>query len=123
MPNAISFNQARAMVRHYKRHHKAILQPVQKGKEILPLSEKFNGPAIDTLPAKPACAAIRIYYGMDTTLKVHALLVGVATDNKNILPVFAVAKSAGNNATAIIAPGGMRCPPVWPKDEGINSDG
>lgn len=108
------------MVRRYKQHHEAILAPAHREKEILPFSEKFNRQAMDALLAKPGCVAIRIYYGMDEALKVHAILVGVDAGNKDILPVFTHPERSGDDATDDIAQRGMRCPPICPEDEGIN---
>src|SRR4051812_34951731 len=82
----ITLKQAIEMTTLYRDNISVILDPVFKGKEILPLNETFNRAAIQSLLDQTDCQGIRIYYSMDPSLKIHAILVGVNSKNADILP-------------------------------------
>ena len=89
-----------------------ILNPVHKGMNIIPTCETFDREAFDALLSQPDCMSIRIYYGMDEKLKVHAIAVGVNSKNEDILP--------SAEAKAIIVENGKRCPTDCPASSSIN---
>lgn len=121
LPNAndheISLQTAIDMTSLYRTNRESILQNNYQGREILPLSETFNRAAIENLLANEACAALRIYYGMDENEKVHAIIVGVDENNKDILPVNPLKEEDG----PIIIEVGQRCPPSCPPASGLNT--
>ena len=106
----ISLSKAVDMTTLYRSDKETILATNFQNQNILPLSETFNRDAIDTLLAKEGCEGLRIYYGMDENLKVHAIIVAVNEDNEDILP-----SSTENNLTENdIVEEGQRCPDLCP---------
>lgn len=109
MSQFITLPVAIEMTSLYRQNREAILAPNFQGKNILAFSETFDRIVFDTLLAKPGCASIRVYYGMDESLKVHAILVPVDADNHDILP--AQESSATTETTGDdIGEQGRRCP-------------
>ena len=86
MSHFIKLTAARSMTRKFKEQQDTILGPDFRGKKILPTCESFDRAAIDRLLAQPGCTEIRIYYGMDDNLKIHAILVGVDSTGEHMLP-------------------------------------
>ncbi len=117
MQHAISLHEAVAMTTRYRQHRDSILAAQHQGQNILPLSETFDRAALDALLAKPECTAIRIYYGMDEALKVHAILVANDADNADILP--AALKNKEEEGDDIVDRG-IRCPTLCPKASPLN---
>lgn len=116
----ISLAQFQEWKARYSQNTNTILAPAYQGKNILATSELFNVEAISALVAVPGCAAIRIYYGMDTDLTVHAMLVAADKNGMDILPPGGAAVS-GTGANFSKNPGdppivedGQRCPPFCP---------
>ena len=87
MSKFISLNQAIAMTTLYRTENEKILEAPYRGKGILARCETIERQFIETLLAKPDCAALRIYYGMDDSLKVHAIVIAVNEKDEDILPV------------------------------------
>ena len=112
----ISLNQAIDMTTLYKSDKEAILATAYQNQNILPDSETFNRNAFDTLLAKEGCAGLRIYYGMDENLKVHALIVAVNEDNEDILPALASPTVIDED----IVEEGQRCPDLCPPPSPLN---
>ena len=103
------------MKQAYADNKNSILQPPFQGSEFLCISELFNIDAINTLAAVDACAGMRIYYGMDPEKKVHAMMVAVGQDGRDILPDAQAAKFAAASGTKPpIVEEGQRCPPSCP---------
>ena len=115
--NFISLNTAIDMTSRYRSDKESILALSYQNQNILPNSETFNRNAFDVLLALDACAALRIYYGMDANSKVHAIIVPVNSSNQDILPF--------SNALSISNPGiveeGQRCPDLCPPSSSLNS--
>jgi hypothetical protein len=87
MPNhLISLDAAKEMTALYRREMNTILAEPFRDQGILAVSETFDRAAFDTLLSEAGCAAVRIYYGMSADLKVHAVVVGVNSNNEDILP-------------------------------------
>ena len=115
MSHFISVEEARKMTAALRKSGEQILTPVHKGLNIIPTSETFDRAAFDALLSQPGCTSIRIYYGMDDRLKIHALAVGVNSKNEDILP-----QADGGKETALIVENGIRCPTVCPPPSVIN---
>ncbi len=114
MSHFISVEQALKMTAALRKSSELILNPVHKGLNIIPTSETFTREAFDALLSQPDCTSIRIYYGMDEKLKLHAIAVGVNSKNEDILPL------SGRGETAIIVENGQRCPTNCPPPSSIN---
>ena len=111
----ITLAQFLQMKQAYSANSGTILAPPFQGQNILCTSELFNVAAINAVTAVPGCAAVRIYYGMDPSLQVHAMLVATDSNGIDILPPANSAKfksaSAGDPP---IVEEGQRCPPECP---------
>ena len=113
----ISLQQAIDMTRLYRKEKGNILEPDYRGKNILANCETFNREALDYLLAEKGCAGIRIYYGMDAELKVHAILVGVNELNEDMLPPLSAKLGEEGDQ---IAEDSQRCPDECPPDSPLN---
>lgn len=82
------------MIEKYNLHRNSILEPQYKGQDVLAICETFSRADIDAVLRQRDCVALRIYYGMDESNKVHAIIVGVNSNNEDILP------SAGTTSSA-----------------------
>jgi len=112
----ISFQIAIEMTRLYMENKDKILVPDVLCKHILSISETFNREAIDRLLAQPKCAGLRIYYSMDESLKLHAILVGVDENIKDILSA-----SAGSEDGFEIVEDRRLCPPACAEGSPLNT--
>jgi len=112
----ISLTTATDLTSTFRSNRNSILQTQFQSDDILPLSETFNRNDIDLLLAQTGCAALRIYYGMDSNLQLHAVLVAVNEDNEDILP-----STVSNNGEDIIVEEGQRCPIICPPQSPLNS--
>jgi hypothetical protein len=118
----ISLDKAIEMTKVYREKRGQILSPQYQGNDSLPLSETFNRDAFDQLLSTPGCAALRIYYGMDQTLKIHAVIVAVNESNEDLLPGSAAQSEAAAADEPVIIDEGQRCPPICPeKKSALNS--
>ncbi len=111
----ISLALAEEMTTAYRNQKESLLTSNYTNQGILPLSETFNRSAIDSVLASEGCAALRIYYGMDENLKIHAILVGVTDTNEDILPLFS--RLEGDDT---IVETGQRCPDLCPPPSPLN---
>ncbi len=112
----ISLNKAIDMTTRYRADKEAILATAWQNQNILPDSETFNRTAFDTLLAKEGCAGLRIYYGMDEDLKLHAIIVAANEENEDILPVLTTVALTGED----IVEEGQRCPDLCPPPSPLN---
>jgi hypothetical protein len=115
----ISLKQAVAMTTRFREHRKQFLSDgldLQLPANALPVAETFNKEAFSVFMKNPDCAGIRIYYGMSENLDVHAIIVGVDFENRDILPEIAetILEEIG------ILDDGARCPPDCPEDSPLN---
>lgn len=117
----ITLSQAVEMTSTYRNNRENILAQDYKGKDILPLSETFNRAAFDKLLATPGCEGLRLYYGMDLNLQLHAVVVAVNADNQDLLPSSSSASSAEGSGDDVIVEEGQRCPPICPDPSPLNS--
>lgn len=114
----ISLQKAVEMTTRYRREKETILASQYQEQNILPNSETFNRAGIEKLLAETNCAGIRIYYGMDETLKSHAILVGVNKANEDILPLSSNSLSGTDEP---ILEEGQRCPDICPPKSPLNT--
>lgn len=118
MNHFISLQEAINMTSLYRTMYEQILNPAYQNQGILALSEAFDRNAFDVLLAKPGCSGLRIYYGMSTDLKVHAVIVPYDADGKDILPA---TTSALLTTEEDIVERGNRCPDICPDESVLNS--
>jgi hypothetical protein len=114
MPHAISLTLAAEMIRRYKINNENILCDEFKKRSILPYNETFDRNDVVNLLSRGA-QKLRIYYGMDNDMKVHAILVGVDADGHDILPT-----SNLEATTDLILEQSSRCPDMCPDPSPIN---
>ncbi|HMR82710.1 MAG TPA: hypothetical protein PKE30_06250 [Niabella sp.] len=116
MLHFITLDEAAAMTSRYRSNREAVLLPAHQNKNLLPLSETFDRAVIDSILAQPGCTALRIYYGMDEDLKLHAIVVAADKDNADILPV-TITDDGGEGG---LAENANRCPPLCPLSSPLN---
>jgi hypothetical protein len=110
----ISLTQFLDMKNRYATNAETILASPYHGQNILCTSELFNVAAVNAVAAVTGCAAVRIYYGMDEDLKVHAMLVAADENGQDILPPAGGVIFEQNPADPPIVEEGQRCPPFCP---------
>lgn len=113
--NFISLAQFQAMKLLYGQNSELILDPAFRNQNILVTSETFNPDIITAITNVTGYAGFRIYYGMSTDMKVHAMLVATDINGNDILPndptaKFAAAKPAGGGG-GVVGEDAQRCPP------------
>ena len=86
MSEFIGLTEAAEMHRDFKNFRDVILGPVYQNLDLLPFCETFEKDKILSMLANNDCVAMRVYYSMDANKQLHALLVGVNSENKDILP-------------------------------------
>jgi hypothetical protein len=118
MNHFISLQEAIEMTGLYRQEMNNILKTEYLGQNILARSEAFDRSVFDTLLAKSGCAGLRIYYGMDAALKVHAIIVPFDANGNDILPA---ANMALEDEGEDIAERGFRCPDICPEPSPLNS--
>lgn len=102
----------------YRQESENILKPAYQNQNILARSEAFDKAAFDTLLAKNGCAGLRIYYGMDAQLKVHAIIVPIDANGDDILPSQNLMTTEEGED---IVERGLRCPDICPTASPLNS--
>lgn len=105
----ISVNQAREFIQRYS-DNKAVILKAGVDPDILAMSETFERSDIDQILNQQGCVSFRIYYGMSTDLKIHAIMVGVDNQENDILAA----------AGPVIKEEGIRCPPYCKVNAGLN---
>ncbi len=120
----ISLPVAVAMTTIYRANREAILANGYQNKNVLPLSETFDRSIIDDILGQTGCTALRIYYGMDESYLVHAILVGVNNENEDILPSTQETTSLTmeEDPGDIIGELSIRCPEDCPPDSPLNTN-
>jgi hypothetical protein len=110
MSHSISLASAATMTAAFRTDKETVLDSSYKNLGILPLCETFDRTEVYNLLQQTGCAAIRIYYGMDGDLKVHAVLVGVDAEDSDMV-----------GETNIILENSRRCPYDCPGTSDLNS--
>ena len=114
MSQLISFSDAITMTTAFRADRETLLATGYKNNNTLPKSETFDRLEIETLLGLTDCEAIRIYYGLDSNSRVHAILVGVDSNDEDIIP-------QSSNYDATIVEQGRRCPDDCPPSSLLNS--
>ena len=107
----ISLQEAVDMTTTFRDEKENILIQSLRGQNILPICETFSRSAFDTLLAQSGCEAIRVYFSMDSSLKVKLVIVGVDGNKADIL----------TPSNEKIAEDGQRCPDICPPGSALNS--
>lgn len=135
----IPLDKAKKMTKFFRDHRGQNNIPGQLG-TIVPICETFDRAGFDALLAQPGCVGVRIYYGMDDTLGLHAIIVGVDAENRDILPAGTTTTTlstttmstatteptttdggtTSGDETGIILDEGIRCPPTCPPPSELN---
>ena len=105
------------MSSRYRAYRETILKDSYQGNDLLPICETFDRAAFDALLKKPDCAHIRIYYGMDESLKIHAIIVAGTAGGADILPASALVEGESED----IVEAGNRCPDLCPEPSPLNT--
>lgn len=95
------------MTTAFRENKDKILLDEYKGKHLIANAETFDKAAIDKLLSQKGSEKVRIYYGMDESLQVHAILVGVDAEGRDQLPL----NESTSDEDPVIVDVGQRCPP------------
>ncbi len=114
--HSIPLATAVEMTSLYRAQKENILDAEYRNENVLAICETFNRQAFDDLLAEPDCNALRVYYGMDEDLKVHAIIVGVDETGNDILPSQLTETSEEDK----IVEEGQRCPDFCPPPSPLN---
>lgn len=115
----ISLQQAIEMTTRYRQNKDAVINPVYAGQDILSICDTLNKTAVATLLAKPGCAAIRLYYGMNEQLQVRPILVAVNENDEDMLPDIATLDP--DDPGEDIVDDAIKCPPLCPPPSKLNT--
>lgn len=116
----ISLDTAVAMTARFRANRNNVLKPEYHNSDIVANCETFSKSAVETLLQQTGCTGFRIYYGMDEDLKIHAILVGVNSNDADILPLQGGLVAEDPDGT--ILEEGQRCPPYCPPTSPLNTD-
>lgn len=117
MSNFISLQKAVDMTSLFRQEKEKILQDNLQGLDILANNETFEKSQIESILSKTECKKLRIYYGMDESKKIHAILVGVDVNNQDILPM---QTTKDDSSVDVIIEDAERCPPLCPPPSPLN---
>ena len=118
MNHFISLSEAVEITTRFRNNRETILKPEYQNQNILCIAETFDREAIDALLAQPDCKKLRIYGGMMENDEVHSVLVGVNSNNEDILPAQSL-NSTGEEDELIVEMG-QRCPDDCGPDSPLN---
>lgn len=119
----ISLAKAKDMTLRYRRNRDTILKEEYQDKNLLAICETFTKESFDDFFSNDKCKGIRIYYGMNSDLLVHAIIVGVDDQNRDMLPMGSssmVKANADGDEDPPIVEEGHRCPDDCPPDSDLN---
>lgn len=126
MEHTISLQDAINMTTLFREQREQIIAPEFAGQDILCNSETFAREDIDALLQQPDCVKLRIYYGMDEAMKVHAILVGVNSMDADILKTnqltgtITTLDSTIEGDDAVLLENALRCPIDCPPESLLN---
>ena len=114
MNHFIPLTTAAAMTAKFRGERENILKAEYQQQNVLPVAETYDKACFETLLAKAGCTGLRIYYGMDESLKIHAIIVGFDLNGEDILP------ESLTGADEDIIDNGNRCPDICPPPSPLN---
>ena len=117
MNHFIPLTTAAAMTAKFRGERENILKAEYQQQNVLPVAETYDKACFETLLSKAGCTGLRIYYGMDESLKIHAIIVAVNQNNEDMLPVASLAATEEED----IIESGIRCPELCPAASPLNS--
>lgn len=107
------------MTTRYRENKHIVIDKAYAGQEILATCDTLNKSAVATLLAKPGCAAIRLYYGMNELLQVRPILVAVNEKDEDMLPDLATLDGDEDPGEDIVDDA-IKCPPLCPPPSPLN---
>jgi len=110
--HSISLADAIDITTRYREYREKILTDEFKGRDLLTLSETFNKNAFISFFTNIQVKGLRIYYGMREDLQVHAIVVGVDENGKDMLPAQSIAIAGDVTGDNEILEDAQRCPPT-----------
>jgi hypothetical protein len=115
--HSITLEEAKRMTKKFRTEKDKMIKEEYKEKH-LPICESFDRSAFDALLQREDCKGIRIYYGMnDDSHHIHAVIVAIDADGKDILPIPGVVM---DGTEAVIIDRGMTCPDYCPDHSDLN---
>lgn len=117
MNHFISLSTAIDMTSRFRSQREEILKAGYQNLNVLPVCETFDRTPFDVLLSKSGCSGIRIYYGMDENLKIHAIIVAVNGDNEDMLPSSELTATEEED----LIDNANRCPDLCPPSSPLNS--
>lgn len=107
------------MIKKFSQEKDSITREEHKGKHLFPVCETFDRSAFDALLQREDCKGVRIYYGMkEDSQHIHAVIVGVDAEGKDLLPVAGIAM---DGTDAVIIENSQRCPIYCPPSSALNT--
>jgi len=124
----ITLAEAIQMTTKYRENREAILDPRYRDQNILPICESFDRSVFDKVLAQEGCAGLRTYLGMDDSLQVKMIVVGVDASGHDMIPATATNAAASSTASStgsdqnegLIIENGIRCPTNCPPSSDLN---
>jgi hypothetical protein len=114
----ISLEKAIAMTTRYRDNMIGVINPFYADKDVLCISDTFDKEAIQTLINNDQCVSLRLYYGMNADLQIRPIIVGVNSNNEDILPPLSILGTG--EITNDIVDDSVKCPPVCPPPSPLN---
>ena len=114
MSEFIDLTEGSGMTRNFRKDKENILDAQYQNLDILPICETFDAAQVISMLGNNGCVSLRIYYGMDSEMKVHAILVGADIDGNDMLPPVGKIEN-------FILERGERCPFKCPPTSPLNS--
>lgn len=112
----IALTTAEDMTALYRQEKENILDSNYRDKATLAICETFDIAEVQSVVNQTGCEKLRIYYGMDTNYKVHAILIGVDENDDDIMPGNTLPLGITN-----ILEEAVRCPSQCPPTSSLNS--
>ncbi|MBA2499266.1 MAG: hypothetical protein H0V30_06020 [Chitinophagaceae bacterium] len=119
MSNFITLANASQMTATFRQNREAVLDSNYQNQDILPKSETFDRADLESILAQTGCVRIRIYYGMETNLKMHAIFVGVNENDEDMILVPNQSLTEADDE-GLLLQGGVRCPEICPPESELN---
>jgi hypothetical protein len=125
LKHAVTLEHARKLTSALRARKDDLVKDEYKGKHIIPVCETFEREAIDKLLAYAGCTGIRLYYGLGDDDRLHAIIVGVDSEGKDLLPTATKNPQDGvmqpaSDTEPVIVEDGLPCPPSCPTGSPLN---